>query len=65
MKNPGFIIYVEKKTKVKFILRCARIKNQEQFNLCLCLYKIHSDNNFSLVLQDENYMSSPWGYFSK
>ena len=65
MKNPGFLIFVNKITKVRFIIKSLTKKNQELFNLSLCLYKINSPNNFSILMNDENYMSSPWGYYSK
>lgn len=65
MKNPGFVVYLEKKTKMRFILRCPKGKNQESINNCLCVYKIISGYKFELNLHDENYMSSPWGYYSK
>lgn len=65
MKNPGFIIFLEKKTKMRFILRSLKGKNHEFLNVSLVIYKINSGNKYDLILNDDNYMSSPWGLFSK
>jgi|LauGreDrversion4_2_1035121.scaffolds.fasta_scaffold1810501_1 hypothetical protein len=65
MKNPGFLFFIDKKTKLRFILRSVKGKNQDFLNVSLVLYKINSSNKYDLIMNDDNYMSSPWGFFSK
>jgi hypothetical protein len=64
-KQAGFSFNLETKTNIRFNLRCLKTKYNENSNVSICLYKIISETQVEIIIDDDIYMSSPWGLFSK
>ena len=80
MKNPGFILKVNEPTKFSFSLKSVKYEQEfkelfdvneektyslEPPSLCICIYELETSNNFTIILDDENYAPASWGFTSK
>lgn len=67
MKNPGYIVKVREKSKVRCQLVPIDpvIEGHEIPSVSICVFEILDDLKFRIIIEDDHYAGKAWGFFTE
>lgn len=66
MKNPGYHIKVYQDCEMRFMVKpIDYINKSEPPSVSVCILEVAGDRKYDIILEDDNYASRAWGYYTQ